>query len=92
MGVDSSPTAIARAQEKARARGRSVVFRVADALDLARIRRRFETAVDCGLFHVFERPERRAYAQSLTEVLSPRLESRRPGGAARAWLATLTRI
>jgi SAM-dependent methyltransferase len=135
MGVDSSPTAIARAQEKARARGRSVVFRVADALDLARIRRRFETAVDCGLFHVFERPERRAYAQSLTEVLSPgstlhvlcfsdeeppgpgpnriteydlreafrsifaltriqpaRLESHRPGGAARAWLATLTRI
>lgn len=71
MGVDGSPTAIARAREKAAARGLSVPFLVADALDLRTLHRRFETAVDCGLFHVFDRADRRTYAQSLTEVLSP---------------------
>src|SRR5512138_2517068 len=71
MGVDGSPLAIARAREKAAARALAVPFLVADALDLARLRRRFETVVDCGLFHVFGRDDRRAYAHSLCEVLSP---------------------
>jgi cyclopropane fatty-acyl-phospholipid synthase-like methyltransferase len=71
LGVDASPTAIGRAQEKAAARGLAAEFRVADALHLERLRRRFETAIDCGLFHVFEPDDRRAYARSLTEVLSP---------------------
>lgn len=73
LGVDASPTALARAQEKAALRGLAglATFRQADALDLRRLRRRFETAIDCGLFHTFEKPERRIYASSLTEVLSP---------------------
>jgi SAM-dependent methyltransferase len=71
MGVDAAPTAIARAREKAGARGLTVPFLVADALDLARLRRRFETVVDCGLFHTFGPEQRRAYAHSLCEVLSP---------------------
>jgi len=71
LGVDGSPTAIARAKEKAAARGLQVSFLVGNALDLAAIRRRFETALDCGLFHALEKEERRTYAQSLTEVLSP---------------------
>jgi cyclopropane fatty-acyl-phospholipid synthase-like methyltransferase len=66
-----SPTAIRQAQEKAAARGLPAAFRVADALRLEKLRRRFETAVDCGLFHVLDRDERRVYANSLTEVLSP---------------------
>ena len=71
LGIDAAPTAIARAEEKARARGLAASFRVADALDLARLRRRFETAIDSGFFHTLDRAGRRAYAQSLTEVLSP---------------------
>ncbi len=71
IGVDGSEAAVALAREKAQARGLAVPFLVADALDLARLRRRFETALDVGLFHVFDRERRRAYAQSLTEVLSP---------------------
>jgi SAM-dependent methyltransferase len=71
LGVDAAPTAIARAREKAAARGLPAAFLVADALDLGRLRRRFETAVDCGLFHTFEPEERRPYATSLCEVLSP---------------------
>jgi SAM-dependent methyltransferase len=71
MGIDAAPTAIARAREKAAARGLAVPFLVADALDLARLRRRFETVLDCGLFHTFDREQRRAYANQLCEVLSP---------------------
>lgn len=70
LGVDASPTAIARAREKAAARGLEAAFQVADALDLARLRRRFETAVDCGLFHALAPGQRRPYAHSLCEVLS----------------------
>ena len=71
MGVDASPTAVARAREKAARRGVPAAFLVADALDLARLRRRFETVVDCGLFHTFAPEQRRSYARSLCEVLSP---------------------
>ncbi len=71
MGIDAAPSAVARAREKAAARGLAVPFLVADALELARLRRRFETVVDSGLFHTFAPEQRRAYAQSLCEVLSP---------------------
>ncbi len=71
MGIDAAPSAIARAREKAAARGLGVPFLVADALELAKLRRRFETVIDCGLFHTFDAPRRRAYAHSLCEVLSP---------------------
>ncbi len=71
MGIDAAPTAIARAREKAAARGLAVPFLVADALDLAKLRRRFETVIDCGLFHTFDPEQRRAYAHSLCEVLAP---------------------
>ena len=71
LGIDASPLAVERARAKAAARGVPVDFRVADALDLARIRRRFETVLDCGLFHVFGPEDRRRYAHSLCEVLSP---------------------
>jgi SAM-dependent methyltransferase len=70
VGIDASPTAIARAQEKAAARRLAAQFLVGDALDLARLRRRFETAIDCGLFHVLAPEQRRPYAHSLCEVLS----------------------
>ena len=71
VGVDAAPTAIARAREKAAQRGLPAAFLVADALDLGKLRRRFETALDCGLFHTLEPEQRRLYANSLCEVLSP---------------------
>jgi cyclopropane fatty-acyl-phospholipid synthase-like methyltransferase len=71
MGVDAAPTAIARAQAKAAERALPATFALANALDLAKLRRRFETVVDCGLFHTLEPEQRRLYAHSLCEVLSP---------------------
>jgi hypothetical protein len=41
---------------------------VADALHLNRLDREFDTALDCGLFHTFDREERRAYVVSLASV------------------------
>ena len=71
MGVDASPAAIAQAQAKAAQRGLAVPFRIADALQLGKLHRRFETVLDVGLFHVLADEERRPYAESLCEVLSP---------------------
>ena len=71
LGVDLSPLAIERARGKAAARGvPGTAFLVADALDLGRLRRRFETVIDCGCFHTFAPEQRRTYAHSLCEVLS----------------------
>lgn len=69
LGVDGSETAIARAREKAAARGLGgAQFHVWDALQLRRLRKSFDTVIDCGLFHVFPDEQRRPYAQSLAEV------------------------
>jgi cyclopropane fatty-acyl-phospholipid synthase-like methyltransferase len=70
-GVDASPTAIERARAKAAERGLAVPFLVADALQLRRLHHYFETVIDCGLFHTLTDEQRRPYAHSLTEVLSP---------------------
>jgi SAM-dependent methyltransferase len=71
LGVDGSSVAVALAREKAAARGLQATFLVGDALHLRKaVPRRFETGIDCGLFHLFERDERRAYAHALTDVLS----------------------
>lgn len=71
LGIDAARAALARAEAKGAERGVAAAFRAADALDLARLRRRFETALDCGLFHALDHADRRRYAQSLTEVLAP---------------------
>jgi SAM-dependent methyltransferase len=70
VGVDGAPTAIESASRKAVERGLDATFLVADALELRRLRRRFETVVDCGLFHVFTDEERGRYVESLCEVLA----------------------
>jgi SAM-dependent methyltransferase len=69
VGIDISPAAIQRAQEKALARGLDVVFQVADVLDPPP--RRFATVIDSGVFHVFSDLERGRYVRSLGRVLEP---------------------
>jgi SAM-dependent methyltransferase len=68
VGVDVAETALAIAREKADARGLVVEFAAADALRLERLGRKFETVLDCGLFHTFDSHERPAYAASLASV------------------------
>ena len=68
LGVDVAETALAIAREKAEERGIEVEFATADAFQLERLGRRFETVLDCGLFHTFDAEERLRYATSLASV------------------------
>lgn len=68
LGVDVAETALAMARGKAELRGLEVEFALADAFQLERLGRRFETVLDCGLFHTFDAREQRRYAESLASV------------------------
>ena len=68
LGVDVAETALAIAREKAKERGIEVEFAAADAFQLERLGRRFETVLDCGLFHTFDGEERPGYVASLASV------------------------
>jgi SAM-dependent methyltransferase len=68
-GLDAAPTAIARAEGKARNRGLTVRFLVWDALQLASLGERFDTVLDCGLFHVFDDEDSVRFVDSLRAVV-----------------------
>lgn len=71
VGVDVSPTAIARARAKAAERGLKARFEVGDALNLGQLGLSFDTIIDSGLFHVFDDTDRERYVASLASVLRP---------------------
>jgi SAM-dependent methyltransferase len=68
LGVDVAETALVIAREKAADRGIEAEFAVADALHLERLERRFDTVLDCGLFHSFDTGEWSRYVASLASV------------------------
>jgi SAM-dependent methyltransferase len=71
MGVDVAPTAVAIARGKAKDRGLEVEFAVADAFQLESLGRRFDTVLDCALFHTCNGDERPRYVASLAAVTAP---------------------
>jgi len=71
VGIDLVPRAIELARAKAAARGVDVRFEVGDALDLGALGRTFATALDSGVFHVFDDPERVRYVESLGRIVEP---------------------
>jgi SAM-dependent methyltransferase len=71
VGVDMSVRAIELARTKAAERGVEARFVVADALRLVDLGEKFDTVLDCGLFHVLEDGERQRYVASLAEVVPP---------------------
>jgi len=68
LGVDVAETAVAIARAKAADRGIKVEFVAADAFDLERLGRKFDTVLDSGLFHTFDGDERPIYVASLASV------------------------
>ncbi|MBU3967257.1 MAG: methyltransferase domain-containing protein [Euryarchaeota archaeon] len=70
-GIDAAPAAIKKAKEKARKRGITVNFLVSDTLELQSLRTKFDTVIDCGLFHVLSDEERPIFAASLSSALFP---------------------
>ena len=71
LGVDVAETALEIARDKAKDRDIDAEFALADAFQLARLGRSFETVMDCGLFHTFDADERPAYVASLSSVTEP---------------------
>ena len=69
VGVDVAETALAIARQKAADRGLQVEFAAADAFHLERLRRKFATVLDCGLFHTCDADERPGYVASLASVI-----------------------
>lgn len=69
LGVDVAETALQVARADGAQRGIAAEFAVVDALNLACLGRRFDTVLDCGLFHTFDVTERRAYVDSLASVI-----------------------
>jgi cyclopropane fatty-acyl-phospholipid synthase-like methyltransferase len=71
VGVDAAPEAIRQATAKAAARSVAVRFEVADVLDLNQYTAAFDTAIDSGVFHVFDDASRPPYARSVGGALRP---------------------
>jgi SAM-dependent methyltransferase len=69
LGIDVAETALTIARQTANERGLYAEFAEADALQLERLGRTFDTVLDCGLFHSFDRDERVRYAASLASVI-----------------------
>jgi SAM-dependent methyltransferase len=80
-GIDFVEEAIRRARAKAAERGLTAEFLVKDAMTLGEWDRRFASAIDSGLFHIYDGDERRCYVQGLANAI-------RPGG--RLFLFTFT--
>jgi SAM-dependent methyltransferase len=70
-GIDIAPAAIAIAEGKARDRDIRARFLVWDALDLAGLDERFDTVLDCGLFHVYDDDDRPRFVESLRAAIPP---------------------
>jgi cyclopropane fatty-acyl-phospholipid synthase-like methyltransferase len=68
-GIDAAPTAIAIARGKARDRGLAARFLVWNALQLAGLDERFDTVLDCGLFHVLDDDDRSRFVDSVGAVV-----------------------
>ena len=70
LGVDLAERAILAARRKAAEREiGGVEFRVWDALRIDELGRRFDTALDVGLFHTLADDERPVYAEALRSAL-----------------------
>lgn len=70
-GVDSAAAAIAIAEQTRDRLGVPAEFLVADATDLAGLHNRFDTVLDCLVFHCFNDEERVRYVSGLRQVLRP---------------------
>jgi len=70
-GIDSAPSAVRMATERAAAEGVAVEFAVADATSLAGYENRFDTILDSGLYHCLGQDDRITYVAALARVGRP---------------------
>jgi cyclopropane fatty-acyl-phospholipid synthase-like methyltransferase len=71
MGIDFLDFPIGEARVKAAQRGEDVEFISMDALTLNAFDRKFDSVIDCGLFHGFSDEQRLRYVEGLAHVTKP---------------------
>lgn len=69
VGIDFSPTAIKKAQEKGSARRLTAQFQVLDAFKLTDLKQTFDSVIDSGLFHCFSDEQRPVFVSQLSNIL-----------------------
>jgi SAM-dependent methyltransferase len=72
LGIDRVAAAIEKAKARAAERKLECAFQVADALELGKLKKTFDTVLDCGLFHVFSDEDRQKYAKSVAKAVKNR--------------------
>jgi 2-polyprenyl-3-methyl-5-hydroxy-6-metoxy-1,4-benzoquinol methylase len=70
-GIDVAETPIEISKAKARNRNLMARFLVHDARHLPALGEQFDTVIDCGLFHIFDKAERAAFELGLRSVVKP---------------------
>jgi ubiquinone/menaquinone biosynthesis C-methylase UbiE len=68
-GIDFTPVAIRKAQEKAAQRHLTATFRVLNVFELHTLERTFDTVIDSGFFHVLSDEERPLFVDNLAAVI-----------------------
>ncbi|MHB8898554.1 MAG: class I SAM-dependent methyltransferase, partial [Thermoguttaceae bacterium] len=71
VGIDFVSAPLETARRKARQLGIFSEFRQFDALELKCLDRRFDSVIDCGLFHVLSDEDRALYVEGLSSVTRP---------------------
>lgn len=77
LGIDYLSQPIEMAKEKLKTRQLKaggtlqIDFQQGDALQVNQLEERFDTIIDCGLFHVFSDTDRTTYIEGLSKVLRP---------------------
>jgi len=71
VGVDSAPSAIKRAREKAAARSLDARFLCLDVQRLPQLNEQFDTLIDAGMFHTLDDDQRPTYAAATAGVAAP---------------------
>lgn len=69
--LDGSPTAISKAEQRARVQGVEVDFGVADATELLGYDGRFDSVLDSALYHCLDEEQRLRYAAALHRATKP---------------------
>lgn len=68
---DLVPQAIEQAKSRLAARPLDITFLVASALNLPELGRQYDTAIDAGVFHVFNDKDRLRYCDNIHRCLKP---------------------
>jgi SAM-dependent methyltransferase len=71
VGIDIVPAAVEKALLKEKERSLAAIFLVWDALNLQDLKRRFDTIIDSGFFHVLPDKKRPVFVESLASALNP---------------------